>query len=402
MFADLEEVKVLRDPVLGYIHVKKKVIWDCIDSREFQRLRRIKQLGGSYIVYHTAEHSRFPHSLGVYEICRRMIEEVRGLDESLNEYEKISLMLASLLHDIGHLPFSHAFEAISGISHEEYTKKIILEDSEVHRILVEADRDLPENIVKILNHEHPNKLLSQIISSQLDADRMDYLLRDAYFTGTTYGEYDIGRLFRTFRIHNNKLVTKESGINSVEDYIMARYHMYWQVYYHPVSRAYEVLLRMLFKRLRYLYNNEPRLLIGCKSFYPIFEGKELNIVQHWLMDEVTCISMFKDMSSSDDKIASDLADRLLNRKLFEHEDYDLETYNEIEAELTEAGFDPDYYLYIDDTMKMPYEPFSSNEIWILMKKTDTLVEIKDASVIVNSIVQGDYRKACRIYYAEKK
>jgi HD superfamily phosphohydrolase len=398
MFVNLDEVKVLRDPVLGYIHIDKKVVWDCIDSKEFQRLRRIKQLGGSFIVYHTAEHSRFPHSLGVYEITRRMIEEVRGLKESINEYEEISLLLAALLHDIGHLPFSHAFESISNTNHEEYTKKIILEDSEVHRILVEADKDLPDNIVMILNHEHPNKLLSQIVSSQLDSDRMDYLLRDAYFTGTTYGEYDIGRLFRTFRIHNNKLVIKESGINSVEDYIMARYHMYWQVYFHPVSRSYEIILRMLFKRLTYLYKNEPRLLLGCNSFYPIFEDRELNIVEHYLLDETACISMFKAMSSSDDKIASDLSNRLLNRDLFEYEEFDNKSYEEIRKQLVKDGFDPEYYLIVDDTMKKPYEPFSNNEIWILMKKTDTLVEIKDASVIVNSIVQGDYKKVCKIYY----
>jgi len=398
MFTNLDEVKVLRDPVLGYIHIEKKIIWDCIDSKEFQRLRRIKQLGGSFIVYHTAEHSRFPHSLGVYEITRRMIEDVKGLKEAINDYEEISLLLAALLHDVGHLPFSHAFESISGTNHEEYSKKIILEDSEVHRILAAVDEDLPSNIVKILNHEHPNKLLSQIVSSQLDADRMDYLLRDAYFTGTTYGEYDIGRLFRTFRIFNNKLVVKESGINSVEDYIMARYHMYWQVYFHPVSRSFEIVLKMLFKRLSYLYNNEPRLLKGCKSFYPIFEGRELNITEHCLLDEMTCISMFKEMSSSDDAIASDLSNRLLNRELFEHEDYDSKSYESIRTHLETEGLDSTYYLYVDDTMKMPYEPFSNNEIWILMKKTETLVEIKDASVIVNSIVQGEYKKVSKIYY----
>ena len=134
MFAKTNEVKVMRDPVHGYIHVEYQVIWDCINAREFQRLRRIHQLGGTYMVYHTAEHSRFAHSLGVYEITRRMVNEVSGLKE-LSEEDKVTVMCAALLHDVGHGPFSHAFEAITPTSHETYTRRIILEDTQIHRIL---------------------------------------------------------------------------------------------------------------------------------------------------------------------------------------------------------------------------------------------------------------------------
>ena len=132
------EVKVLRDPIHGYIHIDLKVVWDCLNTREFQRLRRIHQLGGDFQVYHTAEHTRFSHSLGVYEIVRRMVREIPDIAESFSEYEKCTAMLAGLLHDIGHGPFSHAFESVSSCQHETFTQRILLEDSEIHQVLAAA------------------------------------------------------------------------------------------------------------------------------------------------------------------------------------------------------------------------------------------------------------------------
>ena len=254
-----EERKVLRDPIHGYIHVDLQVIWDCINAKEMQRLKRIHQLGGDYQVYHTAEHSRFAHSLGVYEIVRRMVNEVQALHETLSEYEKTTVMLAGLLHDIGHGPFSHAFENISQLRHEEYTVKIIMEESsEVHQILENCHPHLSEDVASIIQYRHPKECLNQMVSGQLDADRMDYLLRDAYFTGTNYGKFDLERILRTIRVKDGKIVVKESGIHSVEDYIMARYHMYWQVYLHPVARSYEILLTSIFKRMKELYRKHTR------------------------------------------------------------------------------------------------------------------------------------------------
>ena len=207
------ETKVLRDPVHGYIHVDLQVVWDCINAREMQRLRRIHQLGGDFQVYHTAEHSRFSHSLGVYEIVRRMVYEIDSIAESLSEYGKAVVMLAGLLHDIGHGPFSHAFEDISPLKHEEYTVKIILEDSEIHRILANCDPELPNDVASIIRYENPKECLNQIVSGQLDADRMDYLLRDAYFTGTSYGKFDLERILRTIRLKDERIVVKQSGIH---------------------------------------------------------------------------------------------------------------------------------------------------------------------------------------------
>ncbi len=198
----LSEIKVLRDPIHGYINIEYEVIWKCIDAKEFQRLRRIHQLGGNFQVYPSAEHSRFSHSLGVYEIVRRMLNEVKSLKEELSEYEKVSVMLAGLLHDVGHGPFSHAFEHVTEFNHEEYTAKIILENTQINQILNEVNPKLAQDVVNIIEHKHENDILNQIVSAQLDADRMDYLLRDSYFSATSYGQFDLERILRTLRVKN--------------------------------------------------------------------------------------------------------------------------------------------------------------------------------------------------------
>ena len=146
MFAKTSEVKVLRDPVHGYVHIDLQVIWDIVNSSWFQRLRRIRQLGGAYVVYHCAEHTRFSHSLGVYEIVRRMVTEVPDIVSALNEYDKVTIMLAGLLHDIGHGPYSHAFEAVTGTSHEEFTCRIIEENTEITKIIESSAKGLAKDV----------------------------------------------------------------------------------------------------------------------------------------------------------------------------------------------------------------------------------------------------------------
>lgn len=312
------ETKVLRDPIHGYIHVDLQVIWDCINAKEMQRLRRIHQLGGDFQVYHTAEHSRFSHSLGVYEIVRRMVHEIDQLNEVLSDYEKAVAMLAGLLHDIGHGPFSHAFEGISSYKHEEYTVKIILEDSEIHQILQACDARLPEDVASIIQYRHPKECMNQLVSGQLDADRMDYLLRDAYFTGTSYGKFDLERILRTIRVKNGKIVVKASGIHSVEDYIMARYHMYWQVYLHPVARSYEALITLLFRRMKEVYALHPEYLSDVKMFYPFLCNEDAGIEALYRLDEAAALYGFSELVSCKDEILRDISYRLLNRRLFEY------------------------------------------------------------------------------------
>lgn len=399
MFKKTNEMKVMRDPVHGYIHVEYQVIWDCINTKEFQRLRRIHQLGGTYEVYHTAEHSRFAHSLGVYEVTRRMVNEVSGLKE-LSEEDKVTVMCAALLHDLGHGPFSHAFESITPVAHEVYTQRVILEDTQIHEVLKQVSVDFPEKVASIIRYEHPNELLNQIVSGQLDADRMDYLLRDAYFTGTSYGKFDLERILRTMRVRENKIVVKESGIHSVEDYIMARYHMYWQVYYHPVGRSYEAILYSVFKRMKDVYRKDPSCLEGVDMFFPFLKGED-TIADHFKLDEAAAMYGFTLLSEGKDRILADLSRRMLNRDLFEYEDiHDQLDLDNICEKVSQMGYDPEYYVVSDEAKQSPYKPYKGGEghnIWIL-REDDSICELSRVSNIVSAIVRGNQKEDKKAFY----
>lgn len=394
------EVKVFRDPIHEYIHVEYQVIWDAINSSEFQRLRRIHQMGTSYLVYHSAEHSRFSHCLGVYEIARRLCDEVVDVKENITEHEKIEVLLAALLHDLGHGPFSHFFETVTQTSHEDLTQAILLNDTEIHRILEGYEAGLSIKVASILAHTHHKTLLTQVISSQLDVDRMDYLLRDATFSGTTYGHFDLGRILRTLRVVEDRLVIKVSGIHSVEDYIMARYHMYWQVYFHPSSRAVEAVLMGFFKRFEDLRKIDETLIENYPMFDFIEKSKQISFIDLLKTDENACFYGFQLCSNDPDPILSDLAQRLLNRRLFE--DDDKNSYEVLSQKLIQQGYDPRYYLYQDKLEKDPYSPYHEdrNLIYILMKD-GTVHELSTVSDIVAAVVAGKQKEDLRCFYPKE-
>ena len=401
-FKKLSETKVLKDPVHSYIHINYEVVWNCLDSKEFQRLRRIRQLGGDFQVYPTAEHSRFSHSLGVYEIVRRMVTEIKSLSVELSEYDKICVMLAGLLHDVGHGPFSHAFEHVTNHSHEDYTAKIILGETELNQVLTEVSPRLPEDIVSIIEHDHPNDILNQIISGQLDADRMDYLLRDSYFSATSYGQFDLERILRTMRVRkideNKKaLVVKYTGIHSVEDYIMARYQMYWQVYYHPVARSYEAVFIQLFNRLKDIFKENKEYFSDMKVLIPFLEKNVVSVEEYFKLDEnslLYCCSLIQD---KDDEIAADLARRLQNRRLFEYVDYSEENLAQIKNMLKEQNLDEKYYLRVENVEASVYSPYKGRKI--LIEQLDgKIVALEKASTIVESITKGETKREGTIFY----
>lgn len=376
------EVKVLRDPVHEYIHIKEEIIWNLIDTREFQRLRRIHQLGGSYQVYHGAEHSRFSHSLGVYEVARRMIEEVKGLKQSLTRKEQLAVLCAALLHDLGHGPFSHAFESVVNVNHEELTIRVILEDTQVNKVLKRVSKDFPRMVADIISHQHERKLLTQIVSSQLDADRMDYLLRDSYFCGVSYGSYDIERILRTMRVYQDRLVIKESGINAVEDYIMARYQMYWQVYFHPTSRSFEMMLTKIFESISQVYENDPQFVLTTIPYFKGFVDKEaLSIEDHLSLDEFSVIHGFKSLAAQENyPILKDLAYRLIHRNLFDYVDFSGEAREWILRRLKQSGFDKNIY-YGDDVAKQRPYKIDANVLYEELDENVILVQLQDGSVV---------------------
>lgn len=390
---ELKESKVFRDAIHGYIHVEHMIIWQLINSEQMQRLRRIKQLGGTFQVFPTAEHSRFTHSLGVYEIVRKMLD-TECLKDSLSDYDKLCVMIAGLLHDIGHGPFSHSFEHVYNENHEYITIRMILEDSDVHHILSSLYYQLPHDVASIINKTHNNPILIQMISSQLDADRMDYLLRDSYMTGTTYGQFDMSRILRTMRLYNGRIVFKKSGVQAIENYILARYHMYWQVYLHPTSRSYEQLLISIFTRMRDLYKKGYKFKTDMKYLMP-FLNNEMSIKEYCCLDEMVIEYYFREFTLEDDDILSDLCDRFLNRKLLKYKELkDNKEYEKIQSISDNKGFNSRYYVFSDSQTKVPYHYHGMsgnlNEIEILTN--EGLLPLPEVSEIVEAIVYSKKHK----------
>lgn len=402
-FQQLKEEKVFKDPVHRYIHVRDSLIWDLIGTKEFQRLRRIRQLGTTYLTFHGAEHSRFSHSLGVYEITRRIIEVFSGRP-FWEDQERLLCLAAALLHDVGHGPFSHSFEKVFETDHEAYTRAIILGDTEINSVLLQAGPDFPAKVADVIGKTYKSKLVVSLISSQIDADRMDYLLRDAYFTGVSYGNFDLERIWRVMRPREDQVVIKQTGMHAVEDYIMSRYQMYWQVYFHPVTRSAEVILSRILHRAKHLYlsgytfNQEPSLLI------PLFKG-DIPLTDYIKLDEAVFLYAFQMWQGESDPILADLCDRFMNRRLFKYVEFtpsNFEIYSDLRECFRQAGIDPDYYLNVDSSSDLPYDFYRPGEegerlpIHLLMPD-GRLRELSRESDIVEAI-SGKKRTDHKLYY----
>lgn len=392
----LDEEKVFKDSVLGYIKVNDNIIWDLINTSEFQRLRRIKHLGGVSMVFHTAEHSRFTHSLGVYEITRRMLESIEGLE--LSEYERILMLCSALLHDLGHGPLSHAFETVSSIHHEKMTLRIISENTEVNAVLCKYNETLVNDICDVLSHKYKNELITSLISSQIDADRLDYLVRDAYNSGVVYGITDIERLFRIAKIVNNKVCFKKNSIKELEIYLISRICMYDMLYFHPTGRSYELLFQNTFTR----YNDLKEINYTFNSNYPLLDmiGNDMPLNQFHMLDDATIIHYMKCFMNEDDKILSDLSRRFINRDLFEFSEYYLEgdivpISDDIKQVLISNGFDDRYY-FINDTMKTN---FYAHEEAITICHDDKIYELDDVSDLVSKY--NIEEKVTYVYYPKE-
>ncbi|MBB6453900.1 hypothetical protein HNQ94_002351 [Salirhabdus euzebyi] len=401
----LNEEKVFKDPVHRYVHVRDKVIWDLIGTPEFQRLRRIKQLGTSFFTFHGAEHSRFNHSLGVYEIIRRIVENFRG-HADWNDEERLLCLSAALLHDLGHGPFSHSFEKVFNLDHEDYTRDIILGDTAVNRILQRVGDDFPQKVADVIGKTYANKLVISLISSQIDADRMDYLQRDAYFTGVSYGHFDMERILRVMRPLDDQVVIKASGMHAVEDYIMSRYQMYWQVYFHPVTRSSEVILSKILHRAMHLYKGDYQFTLEPHHFVSFFDENP-SLEDYLKLDESVVMYYFQIWKDEKDPILSDLCNRFVNRHLFKYIEFNpnhqFGQWMELHKLFTEAGIDPDYYLEVDSSSDLPYDFYRPGEdeerlpIHLMMQNGD-LKELSRQSEIVEAI-SGKKRTDHKLYYA---
>ncbi|ARI76026.1 HD domain-containing protein [Halobacillus mangrovi] len=399
----LSEEKVFKDPVHRYVHVRDRVIWDLIGTAEFQRLRRVKQLGTSYLTFHGAEHSRFNHSLGVYEIVRRIIENFKDRD-NWDPEERLLCLCAALLHDLGHGPFSHSFEKVFKLDHEDFTQAILLGDTEVNAVLKKVGSDFAKDVADVINKTYKNKLVVSLISSQIDADRMDYLQRDAYFTGVSYGHFDMERILRVMRPMEDQVVVKESGMHAVEDYIMSRYQMYWQVYFHPVTRSAEVILSKILHRAKVLYEEGYTFKLKPIHFLSFFEGKP-TLKEYLALDEAVALYYFQMWMEEEDAILSDLCDRFVNRRLFKYIEFNpnsqMNEWMELYKLFAKAGLDPDYYLVVDSSSDLPYDFYRPGEEGErlpihLLQPNQELKELSRLSEIVESI-SGKKRTDHKLY-----
>lgn len=405
MFEKLPRVKVFRDPLYNYIRVDYKIIDDLIDTKEMQRLRRIRQLAGLSMVFHTAEHSRFCHSLGAYEMARKIIETVDDIKTVMSEYEQVLFMAATLLHDVGHGPYSHAFEHVTSVSHEQMGVNIILGDTEINKVLSIVD-GLAEDIADVIAHGGKFPVIENLTSSQLDVDRMDYLQRDSYFTGALYGTIDAARIIRSMKIVDNQVTYRASGASAVESYLMNRYHMYWQVYYHKVARSYELVLQSIFNRIKDLYKGGITIDADIDDFIKVME--EQNLDAYFNLDDAYVNAFIKQLAKSNDDVLCNLCNSLLNRKLFNVIDCELETdqykkdkikkeyasdpilnrYYYYESSLVQAA-----YLHSDDDMSL------INDIKISLPNKE-IVSLEDYSPIIKGLIESANKKVDRIFYGK--
>lgn len=386
----LEIKKVFRDPLYGYIDVEYEIISKLIDTKEVQRLRRIRQLSGVSMVFQTAEHSRFTHALGAYHMANLVLKNVNGL--SLNKYEEVLLLSSALLHDLGHGPYSHAFESVLSVKHEELSCLIILnENTEVNKILNSYDKNLAQDIAGVIRHSGKYKLIENFISSQLDVDRMDYLTRDAYFTGAPYGIIDYNRILRTMIVKNNKLYIKKSGIYSVESFLMSRYQMYHQVYYHPVTKAYELLLEGIYNRIYDLVLEKYNFNFDITSFIKVLKNN-YDVLEYLKIDDAYVNGFIKNLINSNDKILNTLSNAFFNRKLFKYTDNLLDVPKNV--------INNKYYYQMISFSQNMYLVDSNNSS-ILVYDDNKELRLEDESVIISTLKNSKKIETKRYYYFEE-
>src|SRR5699024_8597840 len=302
-------------------------------------------------------------------------------------------------------PFSHSFEKVFGLDHEEYTEAIILGSTEVNEVLRRQGDDFPNKVASVINHSYPNKLVISLISSQIDADRMDYLQRDSYYTGVSYGHFDMERILRVMRPTKEEVVIKSTGMHAVEDYIMSRYQMYWQVYFHPVSRSAEVILTNIFKRAKDLFNSGYGFKLEPIHFLTLFKG-EVSVEDYLRLDESIVQYYFQQWQEEEDQVLKDLCKRYMNRKLFKYIHYDRDKqeddYKDLQKLFREIDLDPDYYLSIDKSSDLPYDVYEKSNgkqmVSIQLQMPDgSLKELSEESTLVDAI-SGKTRKDFKLYF----
>lgn len=375
------KLKIFNDPVYGFISIPHKIILDLVDHPWFQRLRRIRQLGMSHLVYPGALHTRFHHAMGAMHIMTEAIEVLKSKGHAITDEEAEGACIAILLHDIGHGPFSHALEhtLVEGVHHEELSLLFM-------EVLNRQFNHKLDTAISIFNNTYPKKFLHQLVSSQLDMDRLDYLNRDSFFTGVSEGVVSSDRIIKMLEIKNDELVIEEKGIYSIEKFIVARRLMYWQVYLHKTVVAGECLLVNILKRAKALAREGKELFctpsLGYFLYTPLkledFKKSEEVLKRYAMLDDYDIVSSIKVWCGHPDKVLARLCDAFVNRKLYRIElsntshpaEHVNVIKNEIMQKLNISEKDIAYFVVQQTLENNAYNP-ESDHINILYKNGST-------------------------------
>ena len=384
--------KIINDPVYGFVTIPNDLIFDIIEHPFFQRLRRIEQLGLTHLIYPGALHTRFHHSLGAMYLMQQAITVLREKNIEITDDEAQAVSIAILLHDIGHGPYSHTLEnsIVSGIGHE-YLSRLYME-----RLNDYFEVKLTKAI-EIFDNTYEKKFLHQLISSQLDMDRLDYLRRDSYFTGVSEGVVSSKRIIKMLDVHNDKLVVEAKGIYSIEKFIIARRLMYWQVYLHKTVLSAEYLLMRILLRAKELTENGKKLFASPALEFFLKNkitkndfATDANTLNNFSkLDDFDIYSSIKVWMNCDDFVLSELSKDLINRRLFrieiQGEEFDKNYIDLIKAKtkkkLKLKNNEIDYFVISDATSNYAYDPYHG-QINILYKNGKT-IDIADASDQLN-------------------
>ena len=384
--------KIINDPVYGFITIDDELIYKVIAHPYYQRLRRINQMAMAYLVYPGAVHTRLHHSLGAYHLMSNALSELKRKGVEITITEEQAAKIAILLHDIGHGPFSHALEdvLVEGMHHEEISLLIMKELNKQFNGQLQLSLD-------IFTDQHPKKFLHQLISGQLDVDRMDYLTRDSFFTGVNEGVIGYDRIIKMLTVHNGELMVEEKGIYSIEKFLLARRLMYWQVYLHKTVLCAEQMLQRVIKRAKYInavtqvplnnFINGPKHTVTLEEFCTI--------------DDYDIISSIKIWSTHEDKILSFLCRGLINRQLLKIKYYgeaidealikekNIEAVTKLEISAEEAG----WLVFTGEASGSTYN-FEDEHIHILFKDGT----VKDISAVDNALINQNLRGKVKKYY----
>ncbi|WP_299128686.1 HD domain-containing protein [uncultured Winogradskyella sp.] len=381
------KLKIFNDPIYGFITIPNSLIFDLIQHKYFQRLRRISQMGLSYLVYPGAHHTRFHHALGSMHLMQKAINVLRFKGVTISNDEENGLLISILLHDIGHGPFSHAMEhsIVNDISHEDISLRFM------ENLNAEFNGSLTLAIA-IFKGEYSRKFMCQLISSQLDMDRADYLKRDSFYTGVAEGNINSERLITMLNVVNDELVVEEKGIYSVEKFLVARRFMYWQVYLHKTGLVAEQLLTRILKRAKVL--TEKGVKLSCTPPLAYFLNSEINsanFISETLevfakLDDYDIVAAMKEWQFHDDFVLKNLCTMIINRDLLKikiknkpiktselimHSNALMDAYNISKAEA-------DYFVFTDEITNIAYQN-KIHRIKILLKsgKIKDIVKVSD-------------------------